>query len=169
MTSQVLKKKVLATEPNADVYHQHVVSKSVKHEINVLSNEKQKTWPLFEIWLSGAGLCLTLFIYQNMKQVRKFSSRQLLKGSRIETLMDECCQQLALTKPLKVSESKYLSSPALYGVWKAEIILPHGLIDKLSDEEIRHIFLHELSHYKKADNWWNSLLLLFKSSIGITH
>ena len=71
--------------------------------------------------------------------------------------MGECCQQLSLIKPLKVSESKYLSSPALYGVWKAEIILPLGLINKLSDEEIRHIFLHELSHYKKADNWWNSL------------
>ena len=49
------KEKSAVTEPNADVYHQHEVSKSVKHEINVLSDEKQKPWPLLRYGLAEQG------------------------------------------------------------------------------------------------------------------
>ncbi|MGG1984773.1 M56 family metallopeptidase, partial [Brevibacillus brevis] len=67
--------------------------------------------------------------------------------------------------------SHQMTSPALMGIWRPQIWLPENLLDKLNEHDLRHIFLHELAHWKRRDipvnsimsvllilNWFNPLL-----------
>ncbi|MDD7987284.1 M56 family metallopeptidase [Lentisphaera marina] len=125
-----------------------------------VSVDKAFEWPLFEMWLYGVCLCLAFMLYLNLTQRKKLNSRKQLGDNRAQTLLGDCCHQLCIKNVLGLSESSHLSSPALYGLIKPEIILPHGLLNQLSEEELKHVFLHELSHFKKADNWWNCFFSL---------
>jgi len=131
-------------------------------EISPLSMGKAFEWPLFEMWLCGVCLCLAFMLYLNLTQRKKLNSRKLLCDKRAQDLLRDCCHQLGIKKILELSESCLLTSPALYGLIRPEIILPHGLVHQLTEEELKHVFLHELSHFKKADNWWNCFFSLIQ-------
>lgn len=46
---------------------------------------------------------------------------------------------------------KRLKSPMLFGVIHPKIIISQEIINRLSQEELKNIFLHELSHIKRRD------------------
>lgn len=73
-------------------------------------------------------------------------------------------------------KSSYVTSPAVYGFKKAIILLPKQM--KFSDEELKYITLHELTHFRRGDifltflleifisfYWWNPLVFLFKKQM----
>lgn len=57
-----------------------------------------------------------------------------------------------------------MHSPAIYGLWKPRIYLPEDVITITDTQQLTHILLHELVHYKRGDLWANAGWLL---SIGI--
>jgi beta-lactamase regulating signal transducer with metallopeptidase domain len=44
-----------------------------------------------------------------------------------------------------------VETPALYGALHPRLLVPEGLLEDFSREELRHIFLHELAHVKRRD------------------
>jgi hypothetical protein len=62
-----------------------------------------------------------------------------------------------------MAETRELSGPALLGLLKPVLLLPEGLVEKLSSRELRHVFLHELAHLRRADSLQNGLLLILQA------
>jgi len=57
---------------------------------------------------------------------------------------------------LRVFEVAWVHSPALCGWWRPRLLLPTGLAERLSGDELCHVLLHELAHLKRHDilgNW----------------
>ncbi len=48
-------------------------------------------------------------------------------------------------------------SPALCGLWRPTLLLPRGLDERLSPDQLRAVFLHELVHARRGDVWVNAL------------
>ena len=69
----------------------------------------------------------------------------------MEKILKNCKSQLNINKNIQIIVYDKISSPSIVGMFKVKIILPRNLIN-LSEEELRHIFLHELCHYKNKDN-----------------
>jgi biopolymer transport protein ExbD len=49
-----------------------------------------------------------------------------------------------------------LNTPALFGFWSPRLLMPQELLARLTDQELRHVFLHELLHLRRGDvlvNW----------------
>jgi len=49
-----------------------------------------------------------------------------------------------------------VESPAVYGLWRKRLLLPDGIFERFSTDELRCIFLRELAHIKRGDlavNW----------------
>ena len=128
-------------------------------DLATVSIPQKPEWPLFEIWLSGVLVCLGLVGYFSLKQSKKLNSRVPLLDDATKVLLNDCRKRVGINQFVGLSECTQLPSPALYGLFKPEIILPVGLLDELSSEEIEHVFLHELTHLKKGDNWWNCFFL----------
>ncbi|MDH4240212.1 MAG: M56 family metallopeptidase, partial [Phycisphaerae bacterium] len=56
-----------------------------------------------------------------------------------------------------------VKGPALFGFVRPRLLLPVGVVETHSEKELRHIFLHELSHLKRCDillGWITTLLLV---------
>ena len=64
-------------------------------------------------------------------------------------------------KNIQVYTTPSITSPLLYGMVSPKILLPEKLTNTLSHSEIKHVFLHELAHYKRNDiqiAWMTTLL-----------
>jgi Tol biopolymer transport system component len=62
---------------------------------------------------------------------------------------------------LGVVATDKVKSPALFGFIRPRLLLPKGMLETLSREELRYVFLHELAHLKRHDiyiGWLMSLL-----------
>jgi bla regulator protein BlaR1 len=113
------------------------------------------------VWLIGAlSMAMVILIsnirfYGRMRYCIPCKDPQILKELA-------ACHALASVKrtiPLCLSENARV--PVLLGIFKPRLIISAQIMNKLSDEEQRHIFLHELIHYKRKDiltNWVTAIL-----------
>ena len=75
-----------------------------------------------------------------IKDLKKCSK---LKYEILENILRNCKNQLNINKRIQIVVYDKISSPSLVGMMNLKIVLPRNLIN-LSEEELRHIFLHEL-------------------------
>ena len=88
-------------------------------------------------------------------------------------LLEDCKQAMGLRVPVTLVETAAVGSPSLFGFVRPRLLLPVGLTRGFSQEELRYVFLHELSHIKRQDiltgwlmtalqilHWFNPLVWL---------
>jgi beta-lactamase regulating signal transducer with metallopeptidase domain len=118
------------------------------------------SWPriLFLAWLAGA-LCLAgrlfwecLGLALAVRQARRVDDPALL------AVLAECRSRMGVPAPDAVWTTDYLGSPALYGLWRTQLLVPATFVGQFTPEEWRHIFLHELAHQKRRDPLMNWIL-----------
>ncbi len=159
--------KVYVTIPNGEV--QTVVPK------NLTPKQRVQIWDLTAyIWF--AGMCVYIVtvgvsygIYLAKKQ--KFSVE--IEDS---DLLSSVKSELGIKKKIRLRKCSDIDSPMLVGVIRPAVYIPTR---ELSDESIRMIFLHELTHYKRRDlcikwlavfvnavHWFNPFAYLLCANVG---
>lgn len=112
---------------------------------------------LFFVWLSGFVFSLVTYMIIYISFTKDLKKCSRFKYERIEKILKDCKHKLNINKNIQVIVYDKISSPSLVGMINIKIILPRNLIN-LSEEELRHIFLHELCHYKNKDNYMDNLI-----------
>jgi len=113
------------------------------------------------LWLVGMGILMVHLFRQWLRLYRAIGNGHSVTDTRLLALFDTCRTSLHVKRKLLLVESDSVPTPGLFGLWNPRLVLPQGLIGKLSDAEWRHIFLHELAHYRRWDlpvNWLMTLL-----------
>ena len=64
--------------------------------------------------------------------------------------------------PVKVKLTFKIGAPAVMGFFSPIILLPRGMLDDLSKEDLEYIFIHELTHLKQKDNLLNLFLIFYR-------
>ena len=146
-----------SNEDNENVgQNSQVINNTASRSIVGTNKDKLSTILSF-VWLFGLIFAIVghmaIYIYF-IKDLKKSS---VLKYERLEKILKKCKSQLNINKNIQVIVHDKISSPSLVGMFKVKIILPRHLIN-LSEEELTHIFLHELCHYKNKDNYIDNLL-----------
>ena len=85
------------------------------------------------VWLAGFALILGL------------------RWLRLRAVLAEA-QDLAVLAPVRVKASASLLEPGLVGILEPTVLLPAGLMARLSGAERDSILAHELSHLRRGDN-----------------
>lgn len=83
--------------------------------------------------------------------------------ARLSELLHEAARTIACASRPRLKETNLVESPALFGLWRPVLLLPSGFSERLSETEIRHVFLHELAHLKRRDLLLNWLMALAQS------
>ena len=115
------------------------------------------------IWLVGTLVLAAYVFVSNFRMWRIVKSVRPLTDQRILDLLEDCKGQMGVETILGVIVTDRVKSPALFGFVRPRLLLPTGIIETHSVKELRHIFLHELSHLKRHDillGWATSLLLV---------
>ena len=92
---------------------------------------------------------------------RRLRAATPLSDPRVLAVLERCREQMRTRRHLMLLETPAVNSPALCGVWRPRLLLPPGLIDRFTEQELRFVFLHELAHLKRHDiavNWLTTLL-----------
>ena len=101
-------------------------------------------------WIGIVALFIKMII--NLWQIRKITRANHLPVSpQVLEIFETLRQQLKINKIVKIVQSQKISVPSVIGHLKPIIILPIGLVNGLTSEQVEAILLHELSHIKRHD------------------
>ncbi|MDU0204369.1 MULTISPECIES: M56 family metallopeptidase [Paenibacillus] len=116
------------------------------------------------VWLLGIVVFGIYTVVINRKFARKITKETSpITDAGILQLFSRCQELMSVHKPVTLVVSDQLTMPTLFGFWKPRLVIPQRVINSLSQEQLRHIFLHELAHCKRNDigiNWIMQFLLI---------
>ncbi|KKO55316.1 M56 family metallopeptidase [Paenibacillus sp. DMB20] len=144
---------------NTEVYYPY---HSVPHRNTYLSTEAIFSWfnILSLIWIGGVMILVATTICATYRFLSRFKDDSSVQDPAILRVYSQCKQQMGVTKRIPLRISHRTASPALMGIWKPQIRLPASILEKLDEEELRHILFHELAHWKRRDIGVNSIISL---------
>lgn len=103
-------------------------------------------------WLIGIILLSLYTIYTNVIfAVKVHKKYKPFPDERINHILEKCKNIMNIYHPIPLVSSKEIISPALYSLFHSKLLVSEVYMLKLNDNEVKHIFLHELSHYKRKD------------------
>jgi beta-lactamase regulating signal transducer with metallopeptidase domain len=125
------------------------------------------------VWAVGALALAACLVVMHYRLWRRVTPRRPLIDARVLNLLEDCKQLMGLRVPVTLVETPAVGSPSLFGFVRPRLLLPEGLTRSFSQEELRYVFLHELSHIKRHDimtgwlmtvlqilHWFNPLVWL---------
>ncbi|GED69847.1 BlaR1 family beta-lactam sensor/signal transducer [Brevibacillus reuszeri] len=114
------------------------------------------------IWICGLALFVipAVIAWMRIKRIQKNMST--VKNEDILRLLEECKQQLHISRDLVVGESPFVKTPMMFGLHKVYVVFPLHFQQWLTMNDIKYILLHELNHYKNKDNMTNYLIVIFQ-------
>ena len=114
-------------------------------------------------WLIGIILLSLYTIYTNVIfAVKVHKKYKPFPDERINQILEKCKNIMNISHPIPLVSSRKIISPALYSVFHSKLLVSETYMVKLNDNEIKHIFLHELSHYKRKDIIINYIVSVLK-------
>ncbi len=96
---------------------------------------------LFAIWLCGYALSASYWLRAWLRMRSAVRS-----ASPIETHHGLDCNGL------RVMGSSHLVEPCVFGILKPVLLVPNGIVEHLTPEQLEAIFLHEFCHVRRRDN-----------------
>jgi beta-lactamase regulating signal transducer with metallopeptidase domain len=124
-------------------------------------------------WATGAFALAGCLTITHFRLWRRVAPRRPLIDARVLNLLEDCKQAMGLRVPVTLVETPAVGSPSLFGFVRPRLLLPVGLTRDFTQEELRYVFLHELSHIKRRDivtgwlmtvlqilHWFNPLVWL---------
>lgn len=100
------------------------------------------------IW--GIGACLILgYVLFDMYQISKFRKNIIQCDLKTQRMFDMLKESMDLgNSRLQIGQSYYVRIPCVSGIRKPMILIP---VSEYSEEELRIILIHEMTHYKQKD------------------
>ena len=111
-------------------------------------------------WITIVFIIYLYIILVNLKLIINNRKLPVCKSEDILKIVKECKTILNLNSNVTLVYGDSLKSPGVFEIFKPKIIISPEIIKKLSHEELRYIFLHELSHLKRRDLLINGIMLL---------
>ncbi|MBS4537006.1 M56 family metallopeptidase [Clostridium sp. D2Q-11] len=133
-----------------------LVTKSIENNISYMSI-------LSVIWLVGIIILILYTIFANMKLWFNLRKESVSNSEQMLSLWEECKKEMNIHRSIPLITSKNIHTPTLISFIKIQLVFPEKMINKLSNEEIRYIFLHELSHVKRLDTVTNWIMVIIQS------
>jgi len=113
-------------------------------------------------WIAGVLVLTLRLVCVERRFRRRLACSAPASDESAGPLLEECAQTLRVRERVEVIETEEVDSPAVYGLWRKRLLLPEGLREQLSAEELRHVLLHELAHIKRRDPELNWLLVMLQ-------
>ncbi len=130
-------------------------------------------WGIGLIWLMGMGVLAGHILYHRTSLLNGIRDARPLRAQVITDLLDDCRTRLGVTTSIHCIATDAVAGPALLGWIRPRLLLPRHLLRSINRRQLRHIFLHELTHLRRQDiimgwivaicqiiHWFNPLVWL---------
>ncbi|WP_144462742.1 BlaR1 family beta-lactam sensor/signal transducer [Siminovitchia fortis] len=134
--------------PNTDLLHDFTVSVN-----NSTPDFIHRA--LLGAWIIGMVLFIGVAIHANYQLHQLKKSAATIKNQKINEMLEECKEVVGVKKKIKLRETPLITSPVTLGILHPYILLPKNTRETFSLNELKYVFLHELSHQKNKDVFVN--------------
>lgn len=110
------------------------------------------------VWLAGIGISVVVYTATNAAFWRHIRRHEQYSSPLVQV----CSRALGIRWQVKAYVIHDIGSPAVFGMLRPVVILPHDMMDSMSQEENEYILMHELTHIKRRDNLVLFLMTLLK-------
>lgn len=120
------------------------------------SSLNENSWSLMYLftWVYGIG-CVVLLtkLLGHFHAARRWCSESVIdENEQHRELLEECAEQLYLTKLPEVRFARRVNSPVITGLFHPVLLLP-ARASGWTSETLKMVMLHELGHLKRRDLW----------------
>ncbi|MDQ2085823.1 M56 family metallopeptidase [Herbivorax sp. ANBcel31] len=156
------------SERNEDLAHINSLDNNIEFKSN--NSNTALVRGIFEIcskiWVLGILLLIIYIMVINIILKSKINkTRVLKKDTELQVILDECKKLLNINRKIPVIIQGHIKTPAIYGVFAPKLLIHFDAVKILSTDEMRHVILHELCHYKGRD----VLMSMFQLILNIVH
>ena len=137
------------------------LQQTVPIDIAVPENGIELSTIVFSVWATVAIFLSLYLLWKNLSILALIRKEKPITKSKWLELLENCKQELKLYTPVQLVETRHIKTPALMGFIRPRILLPEGILNAMTESEIKLIFMHELTHLKCGDimiNWTISLI-----------
>ncbi len=119
----------------------------------------QNTGREWRRWLSLAALLVAAFglirlFGQTIWLRGRLADSKSIDGGPIRSDLDKLLANYAIKSPVHLLSSQRFSEPVAYGLFRWRVVLPSGIDQRLSRDEIKALLAHELAHLVRGDAYW---------------
>ena len=115
------------------------------------------------VWIIGVLIFLIWTISVYMRFTKSAKANIMLEDQQNNEILNDCKKYMGIDANIPVIFSDNVMTPSITGIFKPRILIPYGLLDKLSANDIKYVFIHELSHYRRMDILINWLILVLQA------
>jgi beta-lactamase regulating signal transducer with metallopeptidase domain len=110
-------------------------------------------WVLFglaAVWLAGVIAGAAVMARRLIALRRQWRNATPVTDPRVIALQNDWAIVLGRERVPEVRSAPGVTVPVTIGVWRMGVLLPHGS-ERLSDDTLRLVFAHEMSHIRRRD------------------
>lgn len=112
------------------------------------------------LWLAGVVVVGAWIVYSHVILHRLITRYRTRTDTELHRDLEWCLERMGVVRKCGLWVVRGLPTVAVHGWLRPVILVPEGLRERFSTEEIRGMFLHELAHVRRGDLMWNRLLLV---------
>lgn len=119
--------------------------------------EQKYFYVIAAVWFAAAVINAVRFTIKSKKKYELCLGNIPEDDSLALELFEDMKKELGIRRRLGLCRNDLLASPVVTGVFRQTVILPYQHYEK---DELRVIFMHELTHIKKHDLFYKALAIL---------
>ncbi len=112
------------------------------------------------LWVLGALLLAAGLVVNAVRLHRFFSRAERIGEGRLYEIFKDTRRRFGIHANVPLLLSDDVQTPGIAGIFNPRVVLPRSCAAELSDEEVRCVLLHELTHFRRGDLFLHHLLLL---------
>ncbi len=112
------------------------------------------------VWLLGSVVWFARWLTIRQRFARALKGGSEIAGRSAAVALRRAMTRLSLESEIGLVESPQIREPGVWRAWQPVVVLPKGLTDKLSAEELEAVMMHELIHVSRRDNLLGALQML---------
>ncbi len=141
-----------------------IKASGILNPVDMFTSIVQKTLPyLVLLWIAIVALISTQLTKSWMTLVKLSKNSTCKVPENLLNKLSSISKQLNLRFEPIISISKKINVPATFGYFKPIVLIPTSLINRLPQDQMEAILLHEMCHIKRADFLHNILQLLVET------
>jgi beta-lactamase regulating signal transducer with metallopeptidase domain len=157
-TNQVLEnEKIYTAAPDSYGVNKINPGKTIENKIS--NSPTIESIPLGQVfsylWLCGL-LVVGILSLQQFRHLNRIRKTAVAVDNKLAGILEICKSKLTVNRKIIFLFSDKIHSPLTMGLFTPVIILPKN--NSMSETMLQHVLLHELSHIKRLDIFWNWLV-----------
>jgi len=104
------------------------------------------------IWCAGAITVLAHWLVRWGHLRRAIGRMSPVSDDRVLQIATELQGRAGMRKPIRLLMSDCSLEPGVFGVFRPALVLPKGVLDRLTEQQLAAVIDHELCHVRRRDN-----------------